>query len=169
MPRNYILQYWMLQCWMLQGMNPICLHIPWSPVKSAEFCSRVVTSKSLQEADRRRKQTTWKHLVSCRKNTCAWKQEKLLENNLSCFRNFILFLSAFQMLPLDTLSMIFPEKPEEAKSLAFLLNFCISSKVKSWRNNVTVLWFLDTHTLTMQGSLCGWTVNFRPDEVFLYS
>lgn len=93
--------------------------------------------------------------------------EKLVIWMLEDENLFWKLLSAFQIWPWP--SMIFLEKPEEAKSLTFLLSFCISSKVKSWRNNVTVLWFLDTHTLTMQGSLCGWTVNFWPDEVFPYS
>lgn len=88
----------------------------------------------------------------------AWKLELVLKT-----------LSAFQIWPLDTIPMILPEEPEGAKCLAFLSNFCISSKVKPWRNNVTVLWFLNIHTLTMLGSLCGWTVNFTPDEIFPYS
>lgn len=146
---------------MLQGMNPICLPTPQSPVRSAEFSSHVVTSNPLQEADRR-KQTTSDHLVSCQKNTCVI----LKKNHLNAWKWQLALKTAFQIWPLGTVSMIFPEKPEEAKSLAFLLNFCFSSEVKSWSDNVTVLCFLDTHTLTMQGSFCGWTMNFRPDEVF---
>lgn len=80
----------MLQCWMLQGMNPICLPTPQSPVRSAEFSSHVVTSNPLQEADRR-KQTTSDHLVNCQKNTRVILKKLPFEclKMATCFENSI--------------------------------------------------------------------------------
>lgn len=91
MPRNYILQYWMLQCWILQGINPICLPIPWSPVRSAELCSHVVTAKQTSAGSRQKKtdqSILWVakriHVLSWKTyHLNAWKQELVLETLVS--------------------------------------------------------------------------------------